>query len=49
MPKSMQLATLLAVPVLAGCGSSPKANFYTLVLAQQQLRSQPRIESRSAS
>ena len=30
MPKSMQLATLLAVLVLAGCGSSPKANFYTL-------------------
>ncbi len=33
MPKSMQLAALLAVLVLAGCGSSPKANFYTLTSA----------------
>ena len=32
MPKSMQLATLLAVLVLTGCGSSPKANFYTCLL-----------------
>lgn len=30
MPKSMQLAAVLAAAVLAGCGSSPKANFYTL-------------------
>lgn len=30
MPKSMQLAAVLAVVALAGCGSSPKANFYTL-------------------
>lgn len=30
MPKPMQLAAVLAVLVLAGCGSSPKANFYTL-------------------
>jgi uncharacterized lipoprotein YmbA len=30
MPKSMQLATVLAAAVLAACGSSPKANFYTL-------------------
>jgi uncharacterized lipoprotein YmbA len=30
MSKSMQLAALLAAAMLAGCGSSPKANFYTL-------------------
>jgi len=30
IPKSMQLAALLAAAVLAGCGSSPKTNFYTL-------------------
>ncbi len=30
MRKSIQLAALLAVAALAGCGSSPKSNFYTL-------------------
>ena len=30
MPKSMQLAAVLATAALAACGSSPKANFYTL-------------------
>lgn len=30
MPKPLRLAALLAVTVLVGCGSSPKANFYTL-------------------
>ncbi len=30
MPRTIRLAALLAVAALAGCGSSPKANFYTL-------------------
>ena len=29
-PKSALIAALLAFPVLAGCGSSPKSTFYTL-------------------
>ena len=42
-PKLLLMAALLGATALAGCGSSPKTNFYTLSAAAAPAPAGPRI------